>query len=123
MQHLSKSVKRRHQTIKKSKKFFVFADKASNIYKIKRDEYNKLNTDTITLTYKKISDKIISKVNADGKKILENKEVVNQMLVNDGNSCFMTLKDHKSNFFKQPQSSLTKPSQKRTRSNQKIHTR
>ena len=41
-------------------------------------------------TYKKIPDKISNKGNADEKKIIENKEVVNRM--------FITLKDHKTNF-------------------------
>ena len=49
-------------------------------------------------TYKKVPNKISNKVNSEGKKIIENKEVVNQMFVNGSKSCFMTLKDHKTNF-------------------------
>ena len=64
----------------------------------KRDEYNKLTTDAITSVYKKVSDKISNKVNADGKKIIENKAVVNRMLMNGSNSCFISLKDHKPDF-------------------------
>ena len=60
-------------------------------------------------TYKKIPDKINNKGNADEKKIIENKEVVNRM--------FITLKDHKTNFLNIP-FSLIKPIQKRTRQNQ-----
>ena len=86
------------KVIKKSKKIFVFTDKTSNIYQIEKDEYNKLTTDGITSAYKKVSDKISNKVNADGKKIIENKAVVNRMLVNGSNSCFISLKDHKPNF-------------------------
>ena len=41
---------------------------------------------------------ISNKVNTDGKKIIENKEVVNQLFVNGTNSCFTTLKDHKPHF-------------------------
>ena len=56
------------KAIKNSKKIFVFADKTSNIYQIENDEYNKLTTDTITSTYKKVPNKISNKVNADRKK-------------------------------------------------------
>ena len=47
-------------------------------------------------------DKITKKVNADGKKIVENKEVVNQLFLNGRNSCFITLKDHKPQFLNNP---------------------
>ena len=73
-------------------------------------------------TYKKIPDKISNKVNSDGKKIIENKEVVNRLFVNGKNSCFITLKEHKPHFSK-TQGLLTKPSPKRNRQNQQIHIR
>ena len=50
-------------------KLFVFAVKTSSIYQIETDKYN--------VNVQKIPDKISNKVNADGKKIVENKEVVN----------------------------------------------
>ena len=59
--------------------------------------------------YKKVSDKISNKVNADGKKIIENKAVVNRMFVNGSNSCFITLKDHKPNFLNNPKVCLLNP--------------
>ena len=80
----------------------VFADKTSNIYQTEIDKYNKLTTDAITSTNKKIPDKISNKVNADGKKIIENKEIVNRLFVNGRNSCFITLKDHKPHFLNNP---------------------
>ena len=77
--------------LKKSKKLLVFANKTSKIYQIETDKYNKLTTDATTSTYKKIPDKISNKVNADGKKIVESKEVVNRLFVTGRNSCFITL--------------------------------
>ena len=44
-------------------------------------------------THKKISDKISNKVNGDGMKIMENKEVVKRMFVYGRNS--WTVKKHK----------------------------
>ena len=97
------------KAIKKSKKDFDFADKTSNVYQIEKDEYKKLTTDTITSAYKKVSNKISNKVNANGKKIIENKAVVNRMFVNGSNSCFITLKDHKPNFLNNPKVRLLNP--------------
>ena len=45
-----------------------------------------------------IPDKISDKVNADGKKMIENKEIFNRLFVNGRNSCSITLKDHKPRF-------------------------
>ena len=88
--------------LKKSKKPFVFVDKTSNINQIKIDRCNKLTTDAITSTNKKIPAKISNNVNADGKKIIANKEIVNRLFVNSRNSCFITLKDHKPYFLNIP---------------------
>ena len=76
--------------------------KIANIYQIATDKYNKLTTNAITLTYKKIPDKISNKVNADGKKIVDNKEVTNRLFVNGRKSCFITLKDHGTHFLNNP---------------------
>ena len=88
--------------LKKSKKLFVFADKTLKIYQIETDKYNKLTTDAITSTYKNFPDKISNKINADGKKIVENKEVVIRLFVNGRNSCFISLQDHKPHFLINP---------------------
>ena len=53
-------------------------------------------------TYKKIPAKVSNKVSADGKKIVENKDVVNGLFVTYRNSCFITLKDHKRHFLNNP---------------------
>ena len=73
------------------------------IYTKLRHKYNKLTTDAITLTTKKkIPDKISNKVNADGKKIIGNKETVNRLFDNGRNSCSITLKDHEPHFLNNP---------------------
>ena len=51
--------------MKKSRNLFVFADKASNIYQIKKGEYNKLTTDAIT---KRFLTKLTTKLIWMGKK-------------------------------------------------------
>ena len=69
----NKSVRRRNQNYKEIQKILLFVDKTSNIYQIEKDSYKKLTTDAMTSTYKKIIDEISNKVDADGKKIIENK--------------------------------------------------
>ena len=85
------------------KKLFVFADKTSDIYQTERDEYNKLTTDTITSTYKKIPDKMSNKVNADENINNRNKKAVNRIFLNGRNSCFIRLSERpQTKIFKQP---------------------
>ena len=94
---------------KKLKKLFVFTDKTSDIYQTERDEYNKLTTDTITSTYKKIPDKMSNKVNADGNINNRNKKAVNRIFLNGRNSCFIRLKDHKPKLLSNPIFRLLNP--------------
>ena len=76
------------------------SQKSSSFLQIKRQVYTKSIQVNTTSAYKKIPDKISNKVNEDGKKIVENKQVVNWLFVNGRNSCFITLKEHKWQFFK-----------------------
>ena len=41
-------------------------------------------------------------INSQGKKILQNKEVIKKMFINGNQNCFITLKDHKPNFQNTP---------------------
>ena len=68
--------------------------------------------DSITTTYKKASDNIHNKINTDGKKLMKDKDILNLMLTNDKNECFVTLKDHKPNFKSLPQSKADQPCEK-----------
>ena len=53
------------------------SQKTSSFLQIKHQVHTKLRQINTTSTYKNISDKVSNKVNADGKKTVENKEVVN----------------------------------------------
>ena len=97
------------KAIKKSNKVLVCADKTSNIYKLDKETYAKLTTEAITSSYKKVPDKINDKINAEGKRIIQNKAVVTRMFKNGKNKCFITLKDHKPNFLNNPKTRLLNP--------------
>ena len=56
-----------------------FADKTANIYRLTREEYQKILNDSITATYKKANNNIKKKINADGKQVLRNSKVLKRM--------------------------------------------
>ena len=71
---------------------------------------------TTTSKYKKTSNNIKKLINIDGKKILRNREVQNQLEINGENNSFITLKDHKENFNNNPMVRLINPTK-----NQFVH--
>ena len=81
-----------------SEKVFVPADKTSNMYKVDKEDYEKILTESITKTYKKTNNNTKHLVNNAGKTILKDHRIVDRVDVNAMNNCFITLKDHKENF-------------------------
>ena len=87
----------------------TFPDKTSSLYKLKKEQYKKMLNESITITYKKVSDNIHNKINTDGKKLMKDKYILNRMFANGKNKCFITLKDHKPNFKDNPKVRLINP--------------
>ena len=85
------------RTIKNIKATLTFVNKASNVYKALKEQYEKLVYNAIMTSYKKFSKKSQDQINKQGKNILKNKEVIKRMFVNGKRNCFM-FKDHKPNF-------------------------
>ena len=96
-------------TIHNTDTTLTFADKTSNLYKLKKEQYQKMLNDSIITIYKKASDNIHNKINTDGKKLMKDKDILNRMLTNGKNECFITLKDHKPNFKNNPKAKLINP--------------
>ena len=97
-----KTLKEDMITIKNTPTTLTFADKTTNMYKLTKEEHNKLLTDAVTSTYKKAEANVESKIMSEGKKLVKNKSVYNRMLTNGKNEAFITLKDHKPNFQNNP---------------------
>ena len=95
--------------IHNSKKTMTFADKTSNMYRLTKEEHNKLLRNAITSKYKKTKKKIKDKINKKGKEILKNKEVLPRLDIHEKSNCFSTLKDHKENFQNNPTVRLINP--------------
>ena len=63
----------------------AFADKTSNFYKLKKEQYNKILNDSIITTYKMATDNDHNKINTNGKKLMKDKSILNRMLTNGKN--------------------------------------
>ena len=113
--HFQKRLKDNINTIDTT---LTFADKTSNLYKLKKEQYQKMLNDSITTTYKKASDNIHNKINTDGKKLMKDKDILNRMLTNGKNECFIKLKDQKPNFKNNLKTRLINPAKKQNRWNQ-----
>ena len=107
--HFQKRLKDNIDTIHNTDTTLTFADKTSNLYKLKKEQYQKMLNDSITTTYKKASDSIPNKINTDGKKLMKDKDILNRMLTNGKNECFIKLKDQKPNFKNNPKTRLINP--------------
>ena len=88
--------------IHNSKKTMTFPDKTSTMYRLTKEEYNKLLRNAVTSKYKKTNTKIKDKINKKGKEILKNKEALQRLDINEESNCFSTLKDYKDNFQNNP---------------------
>ena len=88
---------------------FIPADKTNNLYKLSKDNYNKLLTDNITKSYKKTNTAAINNNNKEAKCISERLHLDDR--VRQFNQCeaFVTLKDHKENFQNNPKYRLLNP--------------
>ena len=99
------------KTIRNSKQIYVAADKTTNYYKLKKNEYIKLKENSIRKTYKKNNYTVIDSINKEAKQIVKklklDKKLINQLPLKD---CYVTLKDHKDNFFSKPETRLINPS-------------
>ena len=79
------------------------------MYRLTKEEHNKLLRNAVTSKYKKTNTKIKDKINKKGKEILKNKEALHRLDINEESNCFFTLKDHKENFQNNPTVRLINP--------------
>ena len=90
-------------TIKSSSNALIKADKATNFYRMKKEDYTKALHERVTKTYKKIDNNIAVNIEMKSKVIAE------KLGLDDGinkqtarKQPFITIKDHKPNFDTNP---------------------
>ena len=95
--------------IKDSHKTMTFADKTSNMYRLTKEQYDKLIMNSIPSTYKKANSNIKKQINKVGKNLVRDKEVIKRMETNEESNSFITIKDYKENFDNHPTVRLINP--------------
>ena len=84
--------------LRNSSKTVTFADKTTILYLRTKEEHGTLLQNTIISKYKKVPRKTKGKINKEGKRILNDRDVEKRLNVNGDSSCFITMKDQKENF-------------------------
>ena len=89
-------------TINSSKKAFIPADKSRNYYEMDMESHNKLYTENITKTYKKLDETIYTKINHETKLFAEKLGISEKVKCLAKSNAFITIKDHKEDFLNNP---------------------
>ena len=108
---LQRTLKSDIKLIQQSSKTLTPADKTSNMYRISKEEYNKMRRNAITSTYKKANENIKKRINEKGKEIVKKSfdNIIDRMDTNAEPNCFMTIKGHKESLLNQPKVRLINP--------------
>ena len=101
-QHLNEHIK----SIKQSESLYVPADKTTNIYKVKPDDYNKLLNDNITAVYKRADENVVKSINKEAQAIAFKLDLHDRIECHSRSPAFITLKDHKDGFVNNPKCRL-----------------
>ena len=97
--------------IKKPNSLLIPADKTTNFYAMNPSSYDKLVKENVTKTYKKSNGKLVEKLDAKSAKIAERLKLDDRIEKLATNAeAFVTLKDHKPNFYDHPTCRLINPS-------------
>ena len=99
--------------IRSSANMFIFADKTNNIYEMKPQDHEKLIMENITKTYQKATDKLEKAINMEAKNIAKSYKLAERIDHLPKPETFITLKDHKDNFFNKPSCRLINPTKKK----------
>ena len=93
--------------IQQCNKTLTPADETSNMYRITKEEYDKMRRNAVTSTYKKANENSKKRINEKGKEVVKKSfdHIIDRMDINAESNCFVTVKDHKSPESKSNQSS------------------
>ena len=97
------------KSIKSSNDLFVPADKTTNVYKVKTVDYRKLLTSNITKQHKKAKESAKDEIDSEAKQIASGLRLDDRVEQMAKRKAFITLKNHKENFFNAPTCRLINP--------------
>ena len=84
--------------VMRGEKLVVAADKTSNWYKVKVEDYKKAVTEEITANYKKVGREELNKTNSKAAKLVSKLNIEERVDVFAESNAFLTIKDHKATF-------------------------
>ena len=81
---------------------FIFPDKSNSIYEMKPQDHEKLIMENITGTYQKAPPKLEKAINMEAQNIAKSHKLAEKIDHLPRSETFVTLKDHKDNFYNKP---------------------
>ena len=94
------------ERLKSSKSVIVTADKTTNLYLVKKTDYDKLLKDNITANYKKAESTTKQQIDSKSALLANNLKLEDRIQELSTAECFVTLKDHKPGFQNNPKCQL-----------------
>ena len=84
------------------------------MYRISKEEYNKMRRNAITSTYNKANENIKKRINKKGKEIVKKSfdNIIDRADINAESNCYITIKDHNKNFLNHPKVRLINSAKK-----------
>ena len=94
---------------KESENIFVKSDKSGNLYEIEKGKYKQMMFKEVVKNYKKAPPDLEKELNSEGKMLAHRLGIVDRVEKYNTKNCFITIKDHKSDFKTNPECRLINP--------------
>ena len=95
--------------IKESDSIFVKPDKSSNLYEIEKGKYKQMMFKEVVKYYRKAPSDLEKELNSEAKMLAHRLGIVDRVEKYNTKNCFITIKDHKSDFKTTPEYRLINP--------------
>ena len=94
---------------KESDSIFVKSDKSGNLYEIEKGKYKQMMFKEVVKNYKKAPPDLEKELNCEAKMLAHRLGIVDRVEKYNTKNCFITIKDHKSDFKTNPECRLINP--------------
>ena len=95
--------------ITESDGIFVKSDKSGNLYEIEKGKYKQMMFKEVVKHYRKATPDLENELNSEAKMLAHGLGIVDRVEKYNTNNCFITIKDHKSDFKTNPECRLINP--------------
>ena len=95
--------------IKESYSMFVKSDKSDNLYEIEKGRYKQMMFKERVKHYRKAPPDLEKELNSEAKMLAQRLSIVDRVEKYNAKNCFITIKDHKSDFKTNPECRLINP--------------